>query len=222
MNLSAFDSNDVLSRVVYPDDNTDSPGSDDGEDYEYNRRGEVTRLTDQNGTQHVYSYDDLGRLRKDAATVASGSHIDDTVYLLEYNFDDFGNLINEASFDAGIKAINEIEREYDARQRVTRMYQNMLGSVNVTPTTRGPAPRTSLARERCTTRAPERSTWSPRSRMAPTTGSTTRSGACRGCPGSRSTRARLTSGSADRSSAPAARTRSTISPPADSPSPRRS
>ena len=49
-------SNDLLTAVVYPDN-----GRPHAETYTYDAVGEVTGMTDRNGTTHAYRYDVLGR-----------------------------------------------------------------------------------------------------------------------------------------------------------------
>jgi len=44
--------------------------------YQYDRQSEITQMIDQNGTQHDYGFDGLGRQVSDSATLPSGSEID--------------------------------------------------------------------------------------------------------------------------------------------------
>src|SRR5215207_2036874 len=65
---SGVASKSLLRSKVYPD--SDDPGAgDDGSDevydrveVSYNRQSEMTWLLDQNGTEHRFEYDGLGRL----------------------------------------------------------------------------------------------------------------------------------------------------------------
>ena len=65
-----FRSGDLIAEVRYPDESTGAPGTTAQYTvtYEYNRLGEVTETTDQNGTTHEYLHDDLGRITRDAVT----------------------------------------------------------------------------------------------------------------------------------------------------------
>ena len=53
---------------VYPD----SVDSDDRIKFTYNRQGEVTTKTDQNGTVHSHDFDKLGRRRQKEGRKGSG------------------------------------------------------------------------------------------------------------------------------------------------------
>jgi YD repeat-containing protein len=53
---SAMASNDLVRRKVYPD----SAGGSDVVSFRYNRQGQVTRVTDQNGTVREFNYDGAG------------------------------------------------------------------------------------------------------------------------------------------------------------------
>ncbi|MGB0992910.1 MAG: RHS repeat domain-containing protein, partial [Akkermansiaceae bacterium] len=68
----------LLHAKVYPDNATatdpQSSGSPDRVEYQYNRAGELTQKTDQNGTVHEYDYDKLGALLHDRV-IAFGSAI---------------------------------------------------------------------------------------------------------------------------------------------------
>lgn len=45
--------------------------------YQYDRQGEVVQMIDQNGTQHAYTLDGLGRQVSDAASVL-GTNVGDS------------------------------------------------------------------------------------------------------------------------------------------------
>src|SRR5262249_16730314 len=60
---SGVNSNDLLAATQYPDLTTGQPSSlpSQTESYTYNALGQVTTMTDRNGTTHTYAYDVLGR-----------------------------------------------------------------------------------------------------------------------------------------------------------------
>ena len=60
---SAINSNDLLHTETYPDTYVVT--------HEYNRQGQQTLLTDQNGTVHTYLYDKLGRSTDDQVTTVT-------------------------------------------------------------------------------------------------------------------------------------------------------
>src|SRR5688572_11542995 len=54
-------SNDLVRQKVYPD----STGGSDLVSFRYNRAGQVTRVTDQNGTVREFEYNGLGQTLHD-------------------------------------------------------------------------------------------------------------------------------------------------------------
>ena len=68
-------SNALLYQKIYPDDSEAAP---DRATFAYDRLGEMTQLTDPNGTIHQYQYDLLGRQVQDCVTSAAAG-IDTTV-----------------------------------------------------------------------------------------------------------------------------------------------
>jgi len=83
--------NGLVRRIVYPDEETSI--DDHSVVFAYDRLGQVRWTRDQNGTEHEFTRDVLGRVTRDSATVASGSPIDDAVDAIEYEYDDLGRLI---------------------------------------------------------------------------------------------------------------------------------
>src|SRR4051812_36617375 len=71
---SGVASHSLLRAKVYPESDDPGPGLDgpdgvyDRVEYRYNRLGEVTGMRDQNGTEHGYEYDRLGRFTADRVT----------------------------------------------------------------------------------------------------------------------------------------------------------
>ena len=109
---SGINSNDLLAAVEYPDPSTGSPSSSHEETYTYNALGQVTSMTDRNGTTHQYSYDVLGRLTADAVTTL-GSGVDGSVRRIEYAYDAQGNQYLITSYDAasGGNIVNQVLRQ---------------------------------------------------------------------------------------------------------------
>ena len=76
--------------------------------YTYDMQGELTSATDQNGTTHNYSYDNLGRETADSVT-AFGTNINQSVKAIDYGYNVRGELSTVASYDAtsGGNVVNE-------------------------------------------------------------------------------------------------------------------
>ena len=70
------------NRLVYQKKYPDTTGGTDLVTYQYNRQRQVLKMKDQAGTQHAYSYDQLGRFTADSAS-NFGSGIDSTINKLE-------------------------------------------------------------------------------------------------------------------------------------------
>ncbi len=96
-NSGVYMPTDVVRAIIYPGSTTfysSQTGifSDaDYVQYEYDQIGEMTSMTDQNGTEHAYTYDGVGRLLSDTASVATG---------------------NPAGLDTSVTSINEITYAY--------------------------------------------------------------------------------------------------------------
>ncbi|TVQ55034.1 MAG: hypothetical protein EA377_04255 [Phycisphaerales bacterium] len=74
---SELNSNDLLHKIVYPEGEASTSLATRTVTMDYNRLGEVIRMQDQNGTIHLYKYDERGRPTIDYVA-EFGSHIDDT------------------------------------------------------------------------------------------------------------------------------------------------
>ena len=75
----------ATSRKIYPETASSSSSGSGGSNivtYKYNTQRQAIESTDQNDTAHAYSYDRLGRLLSDIATI-NDSAIDDRVDGLE-------------------------------------------------------------------------------------------------------------------------------------------
>lgn len=124
---SALASNDLLAAVIYPD-------AVDGADrvtYAYNRQGQQTRITDQNGTVRELAYDKLGRQTADRVAEV-GSGVDGTVRRLETVYDTRQRVETRSSYSAatGGSVVNQLQYEYDNFGQVAREYQSHSGAVN--------------------------------------------------------------------------------------------
>ncbi len=78
---SELASNRLVHRKIYPDTASSSSSGAGGSNivsYKYNTQGQATEFTDQNDTVHAYSYDRLGRLLTDVASISDPA-IDDRV-----------------------------------------------------------------------------------------------------------------------------------------------
>ncbi|MCY2962050.1 MAG: RHS repeat-associated core domain-containing protein, partial [Planctomycetota bacterium] len=118
---------------VYPD----SVDSDDCIKFTYNRQGQVTAKTDQNGTVHSFDFDKLGRGTEDRVTnLASG--VDGAVLRIEKTFEVRGMVQHITSYDnatVGSGAIvNDVLFAYNSFGQVTADYQSHSGAVNVAST----------------------------------------------------------------------------------------
>ena len=62
MTRAVWDSLVATSTLLRAEEYPDKSSSSDIVEYEYNRQAEPTFMEDQNGTDHTYDYDKLGRL----------------------------------------------------------------------------------------------------------------------------------------------------------------
>lgn len=133
--------NDVLVCEIYPDsddlENTSgvmqngADGVADRVEFQYNRTGELIWKKDQNGTIHIYEFDNLGRLIHDRVTTL-GSGVDGSVRRISTAYDVIGNVkiitsYNSATVGSG-NVVNEVKYEYDANGLLAKEYQNPSGA----------------------------------------------------------------------------------------------
>ena len=123
---SSLYSNDLLGTVVYPD-------AIDGNDrvtYAYNRQGQVTQTTDQNGTKHLYLHDKLGRRTADIG-IKLGTGIESQVRRIEWEYDLRGLLSTITGyFDVeGEIVANQIKYAYNDFGQLTSEAQSHSGAV---------------------------------------------------------------------------------------------
>jgi RHS repeat-associated protein len=124
---SAVARTDLLRSVTYPDGGVVS--------YEYNRQGQVTQMTDQNGTVHQYAYDLLGRPTADSV-ITLGTGIDGAVRRIAHTYNTAGLPQNVTSYSAatGGTVANDIQYQYNGFQQLTAEYQSHSGAVNTSST----------------------------------------------------------------------------------------
>ena len=130
-------SNDLLSKVEYPDPTTGNPGTAASDDVltTYDLLGEPLTKTDQNQTTHSFSYDILGRLKLDSVTTL-GSGVDGSVRALGYTYSPLGQPYQQASYSdaAGTVVVNQIQDSYNGYGQLIGQYQAISGAVNTTNT----------------------------------------------------------------------------------------
>jgi RHS repeat-associated protein len=115
---------------VYPD----SVGGSDQVSYTYNCLGEVTFLTDQNGTVHSYVYDLLGRKTEDCVTTA-GIGIDTTMLRIETDYEVRGLVSGITSYDNATvgsgDVVNDVQLQYNSVGQLVADYQSHSGAVSI-------------------------------------------------------------------------------------------
>jgi YD repeat-containing protein len=126
---SAVASNLLKRAEVYPD----SADSNDRVTFKYNRQGQVTEQTDQNGTTHAYVYDALGRPTQDRVTTL-GTGIDGAVRRVGTTYEVRGLIEKVTSYDnatVGLgSVVREVQRAYNSFSQLTTEYQAHAGAVN--------------------------------------------------------------------------------------------
>jgi RHS repeat-associated protein len=125
---SGVASNLLKVADVYPD----SLAGSDQVTYTYNRQGEVTTLTDQNGTVHSYVYDLLGRQVEDCVTTV-GLGTDTTVLRIETDYEVRGMVSGITSYDnptvGSGNVVNDVQAVYNAFAQLIADYQAQSGAV---------------------------------------------------------------------------------------------
>jgi RHS repeat-associated protein len=121
---SALESNALVYQKAYPD----SIGSADRVALEYNRQGQVVKMTDQAGTSHEYAYDKLGRLLQDTVT-AFGSGVDDAVISIERSYEVRG-MLRTVTSNGSSGALNEVRFDYNDYSQLAKDYQGHNGPVD--------------------------------------------------------------------------------------------
>ena len=124
----------VLKRKeIYPD----SEDENDAIFFEYNRQGEVTKTTDQNGTVHQFDYDALGRQTQDRATTL-GTGVDGGVRRISTTFEVRGMREKITSWNSETvgsgSVVNEVQFGYNDFGQISHDYQAHGGTVNTSTT----------------------------------------------------------------------------------------
>ena len=109
---------DSVRAVIYPgsfyDSQTDSIIGSDYVEYSYDQIGEMTSMTDQNGTTHDYTYDGVGRLLSDT--------VDSTVAGIDYAYKVCGRLLSvtqrELQRDRSQRGLLSVRLERESRRRI--------------------------------------------------------------------------------------------------------
>ncbi len=129
-------SNDLLAATVQPDKTTGAypsapnlPG--DEKTYAYDFLGDVTGMTDEDGTVHAYAYDVLGRQVGDAITTL-GTGVDGAVRRIATAYDtgDRPYLFTTSNAAVGGSVVNQVQDAYDGLGQLTGQYQEHGGAVN--------------------------------------------------------------------------------------------
>lgn len=117
----------LTRRVKYPDSVSDT----DSITVTYNRQAQPLSVTDQLGTVHEYSYDELGRQTQDAVT-AAGTDVDTAVLRLKWQYDVRGLLEKATSYDSATagSVTNQVQWAYNDFSQMTTSYQSHSGAVN--------------------------------------------------------------------------------------------
>ncbi|MES2659495.1 MAG: RHS repeat-associated core domain-containing protein [Verrucomicrobiota bacterium] len=105
-------------------------------EYTYNRLGQITSSTDQNGTIHDYEYDARGRLVVDRVP-ALGSGLDGTVRRISTTYDNLGHIASVTSYDVPDDGtvVNQVVKTYDPFGQLAEDAQAHTGAVEEgTPT----------------------------------------------------------------------------------------
>ena len=94
-------------------------------------------MEDQNQTTHDYSFDGVGRLLSDTATVPTGNpaNIDTTVASIDYAYKVCGKLLTVSSEDSTGTVLNQVKFQYDSNGNLVKEFQEhgADGNGQVTP-----------------------------------------------------------------------------------------
>ena len=107
---SAIARNDLLAAVIYPD----AADSADSVSLQYNRQSQVLQKQDQNGTQHQFGFDGLGRQIQDIVAQL-GTNVNGTVRRIDTAYEIRGmvNLLTSYGNTAGTAIVNQVTLEYN-------------------------------------------------------------------------------------------------------------
>jgi len=115
----------------------DSSGGSDQIAYTYNRLGQPTSITDQNGTVRSITYDGLGRTTADWITTL-GAGVDGSVLRIETAYTSRGLRSAVTSYDNATvgqgNVIDQAQFQYNGFNQVVADYQEHGGAVNISTT----------------------------------------------------------------------------------------
>jgi len=124
---------DLLRAEVYPD----SVDDDDRITHQYNRQGERTQTTDQNGTVHAFNFDALGREIHDRVTTL-GTGVDGAVRRISTEYEVRGMREKISSFNGETvgsgSIVNEVLFQFNDFAQLTHDYQAHGGATNTSTT----------------------------------------------------------------------------------------
>jgi RHS repeat-associated protein len=138
---SLIASNNLLSRVRYPDESTGEPGASSKYyvDYAFNRLGELRGVLDQNQTTRTFERDEQGRVLADIVdditthTGTNARNIDGTIRRISYGYDTLGRMTSATSHTSVAASGNirdGVEIAYTPLWQVEKIYQQHDGAVN--------------------------------------------------------------------------------------------
>ena len=126
---SSIASSLLKTAEVYPD----SLGGSDQIQFQYNRQGQVTNVTDQNGTVHGYIFDLLGRPTNDCITTL-GLGVDATILRINAQYEVRGMVTGVTSYDNATvgsgNIVNDVQKQYNSFAQLIAEYQSHTGAVN--------------------------------------------------------------------------------------------
>ncbi|MBL4697771.1 MAG: hypothetical protein JKX70_02955 [Phycisphaerales bacterium] len=125
---SRVSSPSMLSAVHYPNETTGLADASAAYtvSFAYNRLGELRGRTDQNGTQHAFTRDELGRVLSDNV-MNFGADIDDAVAEITTGYDDHGRVTGVHSWDDAVTPVelNSVEYVYTPLHQIKEIIQNV-------------------------------------------------------------------------------------------------
>ena len=132
---SLINSSNLLSAVHYPNEDTGAADTSSAYtvSYAYNRLGELRGTTDQNGTVHKLTRDDLGRITIDEAETLGGG-IDGGVREITASFDEHGRIQDIESLNNSSSVVNAVKFTYTPLHQIAKVYQEHDGVVNTSGT----------------------------------------------------------------------------------------
>lgn len=119
----------LLHKVHYPNETTGAADTSAGYTvtYSYNRLGELRGTSDQNGTTHRMTRDDLGRITSDKAELF-GTNIDAAVKEIAASFDGHGRIASVDSLNSSSAVINSVDFEYTPLHQIATVVQDVDGA----------------------------------------------------------------------------------------------